>query len=327
MTPKQRFISAMNWRQPDDKAAMMELEFQIYEEYIGEALTLGFEYTRLSTKEKEAALYHNAELMILAAHKAGHDVIRDLGGYWESAPGVPAAIWLPEIGDRLAQVRILKKLAGDEFFILCVPGGLVGTIPDGNSVYDFVTRLYELPDEVHSAAEAALSRIIEVQSRFTEAGADGAVSPSDIAFKNGTFLSPAQLDEFFFPYLNRWVQAAKGAGLISIWHSDGNMNGVLDRAMESGVTAIQCVDPLADMNIVEIKKKTKGRLALIGNLDCAILHRGTKEEIGAQAKYILENCKKGGGFAFGGCNAIFHGISAENYQCMVDARNRHGSYL
>lgn len=325
MMPKQRFLAAMNFRQPTDMVAMMEIEFQIYEEYVGEPLTVGFEYSKLSAKEKERALHRNAELMIMTAQKADHDAINGISGYWEVAPGVPAFLWLPNLEDRLELIRILKKISGDEFFLLACCAGFIG-IPDGDSIYDFVDTLYEDPDGVHAYVEKNLTDSIEVQKKFIEAGADGIGACTDIAFNTGTFLSPKQLDEFLFPYVTRWAESVRKEGLVSIWHTDGNLNDVMDRIAATGVTALQCVDPLASMDIIELKKKYHGKLALIGNLDCAILQFGPEEAVTEASRHIIEGCKEGGGFAFGGCNAIFKGIPANHYQAMVDARRKYGAY-
>jgi len=322
MKPKQRFISALNFEQPD-KVSMMELEFQIHEEYVGEALTVGHEFAALTRNEKDYALAKNAEIIIKTAKKAGHDVIREIGGYWEVAPGVPAMLWLPEMEDRLKQVRLLKKLAGDEFFILCLPAWFIA-IPEGDKIDDFITQLYDDPASLHTLAEQYLQHSIETQKQYIEAGADGVGTAADIAFKTGTFLSPTQLDEFFFPYFYRWVESVKKEGIYSIWHTDGNLNAIMDTIIESGVSALQCIDPLADMDIISLKQKTYGKMALIGNIDCTLLQLGPIEKIQEESKRIIEGSKTGGGFVFSGCNSIFKGIPANHYQAMVDARNMYG---
>ena len=324
MTHKERFASAMNFIQPVDKIAMFELGFQIYEEYVGEDPVVGYEYAKLSPSEKERALGRNAELIVQAAHKAGHDAIRDIGGYWEVAPGVPTLLWLPEAEDRLSQVKAIKKEAGGEFAIIASVGSFVGTIPDGTHMTDYVMRFYDEPDEVLKDAEAFLGRMLAIQRAFGEIGVEGVLSASDIAFNSGTFLSPELLDVFFFPYLSRWAEECKKDGLFSILHSDGNLYPVLDRILESRVNALQCIDPIAGMDIGECKNRVDGRLALIGNVDCAVLHTGTPQEVDALCKNVIQGAGDGAGFIFGGCNAIFKGISAENYQVMVDARNKYG---
>jgi len=326
MRNKDRFIAAMEFRQPDDMAAMFELEFQIYKEYVGEDPVVGFEYAKLSQKEKEMALGRNAQLFAQAADKAGHDAIRDIGSYWEIAPGVPAVLWLPEIEDRAAQIRAIKQETGDEFFIFCTVGGMAGSIPDGDNLDKLIQKIYEQPEEVCLDARLTLESILQSQQIFAEAGADGVINATDIAFKTGTFFSPGQLREFFFPYLTKWAQRCRDDGLISVFHTDGNVSAVMDDIVLSGVNALQCVDPLGGMDIVKLKKQVYGRLALIGNLDCSLLQLGTREEIESACENILMGCKEGGGFAFGGCNAIFKGITAENYQVMVNARKKYGNY-
>ncbi|MCL2360703.1 MAG: hypothetical protein FWC73_02680 [Defluviitaleaceae bacterium] len=324
MTHKERFLAAMNFIQPDDKVAMFELGFQIYSEYVGEDPVVGYEYAKLSMLEKEVTLGRNAELMVKAAAKAGHDAIRDIGGYWEVAPGMPTLLWLPEQEDRLAQIKAIKKEAGNEFAIVASVGSFAGTIPDGAYINEYVMRIYDEPEEVLKDAESFLQNILTKQRAFGEIGVDGVLSASDIAFNSGTFLPPGLLDEIFFPYLTRWADECKKDGLLSILHSDGNLYPVMDRMLESGISALQCIDPIAGMEMGECKNIVNGKLALIGNVDCAVLHMGTPQEIDALCKNVIESAGDGIGFVFGGCNAIFKGISAENYQVMVDARHKYG---
>lgn len=322
-TPKSRFVKALRHQKPDTYVAFMELEFHIFEEYIGKKPVICSDLEKLSPKEKELAFHRNAEVFIETAVKAGHDCIRPPYLYWEIAPGVPSEYWIRDLDDMIAQIRALKKLAGDQYFILGTCGAPLG-IPDGEHIMDFVDDLYERPEDVHARCENALQCALSHQERQLAAGADGIVNCVDVAFKTGPFLSPAMMDEFFFPYFGRWVESLKSRGIPSIWHTDGNIKTLLDRAIACGVDAIQCVDPLADMDIVALKNMYGHRLTLIGNIDCSLLNLGTPAEIKAQVRDVVEGCKGTGGFILSGCNAIFHGIPAENYQAMVEARYQYG---
>lgn len=323
MNPKQRFIDAVHFKEPQDYISHMELEFQITQEYVGKEMVMGREFAALSKAEKEKAHYRNAEIMFEAVCKAGHDAVKELGGYWEASPGVPAYMWLPTLEDRLAYVRAFKQVAGDEVYLFANLGATMA-IPSGEQLYQVVEQLFDEPQTVHEENEQMLQLAIEQGRRLMDAGCDGIINASDIAFNSGTFLSPEMLDEFFFPYMNRWVEAVKRDGGITVWHTDGNINQVIDRAVESGVNAIQCIDPLGGMDIVDLKKRVQNKLCLIGNIDCSLLQLGTKEEIENACKTVIEGCKTGGGFVLSGCNAIFKGIPAENYQVLVDCRYRYG---
>ena len=326
MTPKQRFISAMNFRQPEDYVAFMELEFQLCEDITGTKLIVGHEYEKLTSLEKEQALHKNAEVLVKTAEMCGHDVIRNIGGYWEISPGEPAFIWLPDEESQIEQLNAIKKMAGDRYFILGSAGAATMGIPDGNHIYEFVVALYDNPEDVKSENETKLNKAVRWGYKQLDNGADAIINCCDVAFNNGPFISPQLMDEFFFPYFNRWVDSLKSQGVITIWHTDGNILPLMDRILESGVAAIQCIDPIADMDIVDLKRKVEKKLALIGNIDCALLQLGPEEEIEAEVKRVVEGCKNNGGFALCGCNAIFKGIPARHYQIMVDARYKYGKY-
>lgn len=323
MTPKQRFIDSMNFKKPHDLVAFMEIEFHIYKEYIGREPIIGYEFAKLSPVEKEKALYWNAEIMVETAEKAGHDAIKDINWYWEVAPKTPAYLWLAEEKDRLNQIRALKKVAGKQFAIV---GSCFGTmcIPDGEQINDFVIDLFENSDMLKQRYEKMLMDGLELQEKLVDVGVDAILNPSDVAFNSGPFISPQHMDEFFFPYLNRWVENLNKHKVLSIWHTDGNILPIMDRTLQSKVSAIQCLDPLAGMDIVKIKKQLEEKLVLIGNIDCSLLHSGPAEKIEEEVKRVVEGCKGTGGFVLSGCNAIFKGIPPEHYQVMVDARRKYG---
>ena len=321
MTPKERFLAALSFQETDGKIPFMELEFHIYSEFVDAAPVVGHEYSKLTSKEKEFALHHNAEVMLATAEKAGHDAIRTFGGYWEVSPGVGTFLWLPDEESQLAQLRALKKLARDRYFLLGTVGSHMG-IPDGGNIEDFITDLFESPEDVKAANEGTLKQALDSQAKQLEAGADGILNAVDIAFNTGTFLSPSQLDEFHFPYLEKWAGSLRSQGIPSIWHTDGDITAVLERTIDCGVSAIQCVDPLGGMDIVEIKKQVEGRLALIGNIDCALLQCGPPENIEREVRRVVEGCGHGGGFVLSACNAIYRGIPAEHYMIMVDIAAR-----
>jgi len=302
----------------------MELEFHIYEEYIGKHMISGYEYGKLSAKEKEAALYHNAEVMVETAEKAGHDAIRSISSYWEIVPGVPAFLWLPDNEAVYNQLRALKKVAGDEFYLLGTVSATF-SIPEADKIMEFSLDLFEKPEELKASFNNKLETALEFQKKQLDAGADAIVNASDVAFNTGTFLSPEAMEEFFYPYFLRWVDSLKSQGIPSIWHTDGNLNGIVARILQTGVTALQCIDPLAGMDIVSLMEELEGKLCLIGNINCANLCTGSAEEIEAEARQVIEGCKNRAGFILSCCNAVFEGIPAESYEILVQSRRNYGT--
>ena len=323
MTPKERMIAAFNFKQQDDIVPFWELEFHLYPEMFGKDLILGNEYAKLSGKEKEYALNYNAEFMVEVAEKLGYSAIRMLPGYWEVAPGLGAYIWLPDEESRIRLVSLLKKITCGKILIIGDSGWFIG-IPDGNSIMNLVDMMYEEPEELKKQAEYLLERGTEYGYKVVEAGADCLLACTDFAFNSGPFMSPEKFDEFVTPYFFKWVETFKKEGIFTMLHSDGNLMPILDRIVESGVNALQCIDPIAGMDIIALKKQLYGKLCLVGNIDCSLLQFGPVEKIEESVKNVVENCKEGGGFVLSGCNVIFKGIPAKHYQVMVDAHKKYG---
>lgn len=323
MTPKERMLAALNCQLPDDEVPFWELEFHLFQEMFGREPVLGFEFDKLSEQGKENAICYNADFLIEVAEELGYCAIRGIPGYWEVGPGDPAYLWIREEKYRLMLMKELSRRAGDRFLLIGDAGGLFG-IPDGAHMWEFVDRMYDEPEELKAQADRMITNGIETGYRMLDAGAECLLNCCDFAFNSGPFMSPAQFDEFTAPYMKRWAQTFKKEGIPTIQHSDGNLMPIMDRILDSGVNAIQCVDPLAGMDIVQLHKELGDKLCLIGNINCSLLQLGTPEEVEASVRQVVEGCKDSGGFVLSGCNVVFKGIPAENYRAMVNARRKYG---
>lgn len=81
---------------------------------------------------------------------------------------------------------------------------------------------------------------------------------------------------------------------------------------------LHSIDPMARMDIAEVKKRCHGQMALMGNTQCNLLQDGPKEAIRESALYCLEHTSPGGGYIFSTSNTIFPGMPLENYEYMVE---------
>jgi uroporphyrinogen decarboxylase len=323
MTQKQRFIEAVVNKRTVDRVASMELEFHIYKDYIGKEPKLGREFSNLSKKEKDIAICENAEIFIETAQKAGWDAMKDVSPYWELFKGEPAYFHIVEEDARLEIIRQIKKRSNDELFVMGTVGATVG-IPPSECFEEYITDLYDNPEKIKAQCDYYFQIAMENQKKLIDAGVDGILNSCDVAFNSGPFISPSVMDEFFFPYLNDWVESVKKEGLPTIWHTDGNILPIIDKIIASGLDALQCIDPLAGLDIVALSEIYGNKLTLIGNIDCSNLQLGTKSEIEGEVKRVVENCKNNGGFVLSACNVIFEGINAENYEVMVKAKRKFG---
>ncbi|OGV78917.1 MAG: hypothetical protein A2340_07855 [Lentisphaerae bacterium RIFOXYB12_FULL_60_10] len=139
-----------------------------------------------------------------------------------------------------------------------------------------------------------------------------------MAFNAGPFISPAQFSEFITPYLHREVQHLRTLGVIPFVHTDGNIMPILDDYLSLGAACFQSVDPMAGMDIAEVKRRCHGKLALMGNVQCNLLQDGPLEAIRQSAEYCLQHAAPGGGYIFGTSNTIFTGMPLAHYEYMLD---------
>lgn len=181
----------------------------------------------------------------------------------------------------------------------------------------FSADLFDHPGKVHEGAER-LYRIAEDRvNRMVDAGADFLMFASDVGFNGGPFLSPTQFREFVTPYLARLCALTRQRGAIPMMHSDGMLMPVLDQIMEAGPAVLQSIDPMAGMDIAEVKRLTYGKMALMGNVRCDYLQHGTPEQIRESTEYCLKHGTPGGGYIFSSSNTVFRGVPLENYETMV----------
>jgi uroporphyrinogen decarboxylase len=214
-------------------------------------------------------------------------------------------------------VRAAVRRFGREILV----GGMVGRgVWSIESIADwdrFACDLAERPEELHRAAEAMCARAMERIDRLCDAGSDFIYMPNDIAFNAGPFISPRQMAEFVMPYWRRQVERVKQHGRFAFIHTDGQIMPVLDQVIGLGADCLQSVDPMAGVDIAQVKAATYGRLALMGNVQCSLLQDGPPEAIRASALYCLEHGAPGGGYIFSTSNTIFAGMPLENYRRML----------
>jgi len=324
MNPRERMINALSLQEPDDFCPVWEIEFHLFNEVSPRPLVISQEYTKLTAAEKDRALHENAEIMIQAAQDLGLSALSNIGPYWEIAPGAPAPMWFPPEDSKRFLPLLCQASRGEIFIMEWCPAMLY--MPDSDQFLDFSYKLFDAPEEVDNMAKQQLEKGMEIAHRARDAGADGLCAACDIADNHGMYFSPAQFDRFFLPYLQIWAEAVRKIGLKSILHSDGDLAEVLEKLADTELNGLQSIDPVAGMDIVEVKKQVGDRLCLCGNIHLGLLYHGSVEAIREEVKRICIGCKTGGGFVLGATNAVFEEIPIKHYKIMLNAGREFGSY-
>ena len=148
----------------------------------------------------------------------------------------------------------------------------------------------------------------------------------DLAYKTGTLIRTQLLREMWVPRMQRIFEPALRKGIPILFHSDGNIAALIPDLLEMGINALNPIEPYG-MDIRAIKKRYGQRLALVGNLDVGgALSGGTQEQVRAEARQLIDDVGRDGGFVLASCHSITSNVQPENFLAMVDTAQTYGVY-
>lgn len=309
MTLKERAAAALTLKVPD-MVPTFELEFQLEEEMFGKRFLKQDDLEGKTGREREKLIIENAEYMLEVYEKLEYSIIPvhylNLEGIMETS-------------------RQLRKLCGDKF-MLTTHGDGTFYIPDGNGMYEFAYSIADDPEGMKERAGKMADDAIERNKALADSGIDCLILCSDYCYNTGPFVSPAMFREFIQPYLYKIIAEARKDGLYTIKHTDGNIMPILDQLVECKPHGLHSMDPMAGIDIREVKRLVGNKVCLCGNVHCAALQTGTEEEVIASAEYCLTHGKPGGGYIFCTSNIPFKGMSPDRYRKILDVWKRMRCY-
>ncbi len=185
----------------------------------------------------------------------------------------------------------------------------------------FSINLFENPDLIEVLNNKVGNLVYSMfENMAPHPNVDALWYSDDIAYTNGLLVSPAVLNQFFFPWLKKIGDLAKKYNKPLIYHTDGILYDVFDKIIECGVDAIHPIEPKA-MDIAEVKKQYGDKLCVIGNIDVDLLSRGTVDEVKKQIILNIEKVGMNGGYCIGSGNSIPEYVKYENYIAMLEIIN------
>lgn len=316
MTPRERFIAALERRPLAGRVPHFELEFYLTMEAFGKLHPSHRYYAQWDQMEESERQLHRgdiANVYLAMAERFEHSAI-----HLHSSP------YREE--EMLRLIDLVREKSGDRYFLM-IHGDATFGIPDGTHMSDFACRLVDEPEKLKEEAKGMVRNALGRAERLAKhGGLDGFTLCADYCFNTGPFLSPALFSEFVAPYLAELIQGYRDMGFFSIKHTDGNIMPIIDQLVEAGPHALHSLDPQAGIDIAEVKRRYGDRVCLIGNVNCGMLDTGTDEQVIESARYALKHGMPGGGYVFSTSNCIYTGMRLARYELMLDVWRREGDY-
>ena len=196
-----------------------------------------------------------------------------------------------------------------------------------NGIDNLLLNFLAEPDFVHELMDMVLGVMLRIARRAVRAGADIILLGDDYAGNKGPMFSPVAFRTFVLPRLKKMVDTVHEEGGKVIKHSDGKLWLLLDDMVAAGIDGLNPIEPVAGMDLGEVKRKYGSRVCLIGNVDCGrLLPHGTVEEVEAAVRECIRQGAPGGGYILSSSNSIHSGVNPDNYLEMIAAGRKYGVY-
>ncbi len=314
MTPRERFIAALERRPLKGRVPHFELVFFLTMEAFGKVHPSHRAYHQWDQMEEKERQLHREDMADI--------FIRTAERYEHSAIFIHPNPWRHEEIVRL--IDIIRERTGDRYFLM-IHGDATPGIPHGGNMEEYSFRLADEPEKVKAETEAAVNAALEAAERIKRhGGLDGFALCSDYCLNTGPFLSPSQFSEFVTPFLSRLIAGYRDMGFYTIKHTDGNIMPIIDQLVQARPHALHSLDPQAGVDIAEVKRLYGKELCLIGNVNCGKLDTGTDEEVVESTRYALRHGMPGGGYIFSTSNCIYTGMRLSRYELMLKVWREEG---
>lgn len=316
MTPRERFIEALERRPLAGRVPHFELVFFLTMEAFGKVHPSHRSYgqwDQMEEKERRLHIADMADLYIATAERYEHSAI-----FLHPNPGRPECT--------LQLIDAVRERSGDRYFLM-MHGDATFSIPGGGAMQEFAYRMVDDPGGLKAQAAAMVDgQLAHLERLRAHGGLDGLALCADYCLNTGPFLSPTQFGEFVTPYLARLIRGQRDMGFHVIKHTDGNIMPIVDQLVQCNPHALHSIDPQAGVDIADVKRLYGDRVCLIGNVNCGLMDTGTEDEVRHSCSYALRHGMPGGGFIFSTSNCVYTGMRLSRYELMLDVWRKEGNY-
>lgn len=220
--------------------------------------------------------------------------------------------------------RVLDEVGDDAFIAGVAASQSMNFLVSMRGSQQALLDLIDNPSLAHRIMELGTEISIQIGYALIETGVD-AIYIGD-AWASSTIISPRQYKEFCLPYHKKATEAFHKKGVPVYLHICGNSMPILEYMVETGVDAIEPLDPLGGVDIAEAKRRVGDKVCLKGGVNTLTLLKGTPEDVMREAKYCIEVAGKDGGYILGSGDDIPVEAPVENVKAMVEAAKIWGKY-
>ena len=143
------------------------------------------------------------------------------------------------------------------------------------------------------------------------------MSNDDWGFNTQTFISPADLRKYVFPWHKKFVELAHSKNIPALLHSCGYP----DKIMDDVINTMQYDGKHSfEDNIVPVEdsyEEYHDRIAILGGIDLNFICQHSPEEITSRCRAMLDRVRGRGGYALGTGNSVPEFVPQDNFIALL----------
>jgi hypothetical protein len=215
-----------------------------------------------------------------------------------------------------------RRRLGEVFFVPGGPGvGVQGIF--GEIGFDhFCYYMADYPDLIDELIEMNTVQSVNwLEHLPPDHGIEVVMVGDDVAFKTAPMLSPKWFREHYFHRMARLTAAYHERGIKVMFHSDGNLNLILDGLVEAGIDGLNPIEVLAGMDVGDIHRRHP-RLFMCGAIDVSqLLPLGTPEQVREAVHRAIDAAE--GRIMIGSSTELNNEVPLANYLALREAVLNH----
>jgi len=200
------------------------------------------------------------------------------------------------------------------------PGGVLENVIALTGYDNLCFMLYDNPDlagAIFDKVGEGLLKYYEAALSFDTVGL--LMSNDDWGFKTQTFLSPADMRKYVFPWHKKYVEIAHSHKIPALLHSCGYFNDVLDDTIDfMGYDGKHSFEDTI-LPVEDSYERWHNRIAILGGIDVNFIISRSEEEIIKRSRAMLDRAKGRGGYALGTGNSVPEYVPQDNYIALLKA--------
>lgn len=156
--------------------------------------------------------------------------------------------------------------------------------------------------------------------------ADGLWVYGDMAYNHATMCSPDFYERIVWPSHKRLSDWAHQNGMKFIYHTDGDVNGVMDLYRQAEFDCLQPLECKANMDIRTLIPQYGDQMSFFGNVDVMAMIDNDLEKIEAELVAKITAGKAHKGYIYHSDHSVPPQVSWSTYQSLIEMVKTHGDY-